>query len=160
MVAGVRDIVDQARIEDPDDVPVVIGPHYTICAQLHAGLDRDIAVGCHEAIRDDFDDWLPKSIWENADQLLFVTDNRFPVDLHALFPQRFESRTWEIPIARGGRLVRTFHLTLLLPRALGDEPEPSAYELAFGAIVRRPASRISERSSSSSGFGVVRSLSP
>jgi hypothetical protein len=124
VLTAVEEIVDTARAEDPDDVPVVVGPFYTICAQLHAGLDRDIAVGCQEAIRDDFDDWLPRTLWENAAQILFVTDNRFPVDLAARFPDRFPARSWDIPIARGGRLVRTFRATLLLPRALGDARDP------------------------------------
>ncbi len=160
----VRAIVDETRIADPDDVPVVVGPFYTVCAQLHAGLDRDIPVGCDDDLRDDFDDWLPRAEWRQAETLVFVTDNRFPVDLDARFPHRFTARTWTIPIARDARIVRTFRVALLLPRALGDrEPyspgrEPAA--LAAGGIARNPASRISDRSASSSGFGVVSSFSP
>jgi hypothetical protein len=156
-VDAVRQIVDQARLEDPADVPVVIGPSWTICAQLHAAIDQDIAVGCDGPIRDDFSTWLPRAAWEQADQLLFVTDGRYPVDLDARFPHRFAAREWSVPFARGGRLVRTFKVTLLLPRAIGQLHSAGT---EAGAIARSPASRISARSSSSSGFGVVRSFSP
>jgi hypothetical protein len=169
----VRAIVDETRVADGDDVPVVVGPHYTVCAQLHAGLERDIPVGCDDAVRDDFDDWLPRAAWQQVDSLVFVTDNRFPVDLDAHFPRRFVARSWTVPIARGGRVVRTFRVALLLPRALGEVhpevdhaaalaqtlPQPLDRSAA-GAIVRNPASRMSERSASSSGFGVVSSFSP
>jgi hypothetical protein len=152
----VGDMVDKTQITDPSDVPVVVGPVYTICAQLHAGLERDIPVGCDGADRTDFDDWLPRSTWRDADRLVFVTDNRFPVDLDAAFPRRFSARSQTIPIVRGGRLVRTFVVTLLLPRALGDNHSADG----AGAIARSPASRRSDRSASSSGFGVVSSFSP
>ena len=155
-IDAVREIVDESRIADPNDVPAVVGPVYTICAQLHAGLERDIPVGCDDPIRSDFDDWLPRPEWERADQIVFVTDNRFPVDLAARFPHRFAARTWTVPVARDQRLIRTFRVALLLPRALGER-DHSADD---GAIARSPASRMSERSASSSGFGVVSSFSP
>ena len=155
-IDAVRAIVDESRIADPSDVPAVVGPAYTICAQLHAGLERDIPVGCDEAIRSDFDDWLPRADWQRADQIVFVTDNRFPVDLATRFPHRFAARTWTVPISRDKRVVRTFRVALLLPRALGEGAQPEG----DGAIVRSPASRMSDRSVSSSGFGVVSSFSP
>ena len=159
----VRAIVDETRLanqsEPQDDMPVVVGPHYTLCAQLHAALERDIPVGCDDDLRDDFDDWLPRGAWQRADSLVFVTDNRFPVDLDARFPHRFTARSWTVPIARDRRVVRTFHVALLLPRALGETDQPADGSEA-GAIARNPASRMSERSASSSGFGVVSSFSP
>jgi hypothetical protein len=155
-INAVRDIVDQARIADPNNVPAVVGPVYTVCAQLHAGLERDIPVGCDDPVRSDFDDWLPRADWERADEIIFVSDNRFPVDLAARFPHRFAARTWTVPIARDKRTVRTFRVALLLPRALGD----ASHSADEGAIARSPASRMSERSACSSGFGVVRSFSP
>jgi len=116
-IDAVREIVDFARLEDPRTVPVVIGPSWTICAQLRAALDSDIDVGCAGPIRDDFDDWFPRAEWQKSERLLLVTDERYPVDVAARFPDRFAVRAWEVPFARGGRLVRTFRLTLLAPRA-------------------------------------------
>jgi hypothetical protein len=152
----VREIVDQTKLENPADAPVVVGPFYTVCAQLHAGLEREVPVGCDDELRDDFDDWLPRASWQNAETLVYVTDNRFPVDLDARFPHRFTARSWTIPITRGGRTVRTFRIAMLLPRAVGQTP----YSAEAGAIALSPASRMSDRSASSSGFGVVSSFSP
>jgi hypothetical protein len=163
-ITAVREVVDETRIADPDEVPAVVGPTYTVCAQLHAALERDIPVGCDDKLRTDFDDWLPRSDWQRADQLVYVTDNRFPVDLDARFPHRFAARSWTVPVVRDNRIIRTFRIALLLPRALGDRggesPRHSADSAEAGAIARSPASRMSERSASSSGFGVVRSFSP
>jgi len=155
---AVRDLVDEMRIADPSEVPVVVGPVYMICAQLEAGLEHDIPVGCGGPTRTDFDDWLPRSAWQDAESIVFVTDNRFPVDLDVAFPHRFTARSRTIPILRDGRVVRTFRIALLLPRALGENQSPTA--APAGAIALSPASRMSERSASSSGFGVVRSFSP
>ncbi len=158
---AVREIVDETRAADPAGVPAVVGPVYTICAQLHAGLERDIPVGCDDKVRSDFDDWLPRDDWERADTIVFVTDNRLPVALDARFPRRFAARSWTVPIARDGRLIRTFHVAVLLPRALGRiAPQRERGQPTDGAIARSPASRMSERSASSSGFGVVSSFSP
>lgn len=162
-IDAVREVVDEARIADPSDVPAVVGPTYTICAQLHAGLERDIPVGCDDPLRTDFDDWLPREAWRRADQLIFVTDNRFPVDLDARFPHRFVARSWTVPVARDHRLLRTFKVSLLLPRALGardHSPPGDGGGDEEGAMARSPASRMSDRSASSPGFGVVSSFSP
>jgi len=162
---AVREILEDERLVDPDDVPVVVGPHWTICAQLHAALGPTVAVGCDGPTRDDFDTWLPRERWRRRGDILFVTDGRFPVDLAARFPTRLATRSWQVPVERGGRLARLFTLTLLEPRAMGmssaESPPAPGYSLAVaGAIVRSPASRMSARSSASSGFGVVSSFSP
>ncbi len=158
---AVREVLDDARLVDPDDVPVVVGPHWTICAQLHAALGPAVAVGCDGPTRDDFDTWLPRQRWRRQGDVLFVTDGRFPVDLAQRFPTRAATRSWQVPVERGGRLARVFTLTLLEPRAMGLAPSAPDYSpAAAGAIVRSPASRMSVRSSASSGFGVVSSFSP
>jgi hypothetical protein len=114
-----RDFVDQARAGDPDAVVAIVGPFYTVCAQLEARLAHDAPVGCDGPMRDDFDDWLPRPVWSRADAIVFVTDNRFPVDLATRFPSRYVTRTSAVPVRRGGRVVRTFQITLLVPRATG-----------------------------------------
>jgi hypothetical protein len=160
---AVREVLDDERLVDPDDVPVVVGPHWTICAQLHAALGPTVAVGCDGPTRDDFDTWLPREHWRRRGDILFVTDGRFPVNLAERFPTRVATRSWQVPVERGGRLARLFTLTLLEPRAMAMSSvrSPPAYSPAVaGAIVRRPASRMSARSSASSGFGVVSSFSP
>ncbi len=135
---AVREVVDEARSDDPHadgtsaaeprrgqplDVAVV-GPFYTVCAQLEARLAREVAVGCDDPIRDDFDGWLPRATWRSAKSVIFVTDNRFNVDVEARFPRRYVVHSWTVPVARADRVVRTFRISLLVPRAvtLGRPP--------------------------------------
>jgi hypothetical protein len=98
----------------------VVGPHWVICAQLEAALAGQVAVGCDSAIRDDFDDWWPRAQWRSADVIVWVTDNRFPdapeLPMHAL------TRTREVRIDRGGRMIRLFAISVLVrsARAAGD----------------------------------------
>jgi hypothetical protein len=90
---------------------VVVGPHWTICAQLHAGLPG-VAVGCATPIRDDFDDWLPREKWRAAANVLFVTDNRFGGDGGDQLPNHVPVGQSRIVTYRGGRVARTFELFL------------------------------------------------
>lgn len=105
----------QARL---DPIPVV-GPHWVVCAQLHAALGAGIPVGCNTPIPDDFDTWYPRAKWQQADTILFVTDNRFDVDLGKAFPDRVVVKRAHVTIPRGGRIARTFSLVLLSQRAPG-----------------------------------------
>ena len=126
-IESVRQILAEQKTSDPADVPVIVGPYWTICAQLHAALGSGVFVGCDSPLPDDFDGWLPRDDWRRASEILFVTDSRYPVDLGARFPHRFAARTWEIPVQRGGRPARTFTITQLVPRALGQiSPPPPA----------------------------------
>ncbi len=136
-IDAVREILADSHSADPIDVPVVVGPHWTICAQLHAALGRTVLVGCDSPMPDDFDGWLPRASWRQAGEILFVTDSRFPVDLAARFPNRFATRTWEVPVLRGGRLARTFTITQLVPRAMG-RAEPRITPPAPGASREAP----------------------
>jgi hypothetical protein len=94
---------------------VVVGPHWVICAQLEAALRGDAPVGCDTPVPDDFDAWLPRERWRNADSIVWVTDTRFgpPPDL----PAYGVVRTRHIHVRRGGKEVRLFTITVLERRA-------------------------------------------
>ena len=97
---------------------VVVGPHWTVCAQLHAALGKDIPVGCATEIPDDFDEWLPRAAWRRSDTILFVSDSRFDeVDLHARFPDHVWVRDAKVTVFRGGRVARVFTVRVLQRRA-------------------------------------------
>ena len=95
---------------------VVVGPHWTICAQLQAGLPG-IRVGCATPIRDDFDRWLPREQWRAAEHVLFVTDLRFPGDGAAQLPGHVQTGRSRVRILRGGKTARIFELYLYDRRA-------------------------------------------
>jgi hypothetical protein len=95
----------------------VVGPHWVICAQLEAGLRGEIPVGCDTPIGDDFDRWWPRSLWRSADAIVWVTDTRFGPPPQLAFYST--TRTSHVRILRGGRVVRTFTVTLLTRRAEG-----------------------------------------
>jgi len=210
-VDGVREQMKLAATpSDPEGREVVVvGPHWTICAQLHAALPG-IRVGCATPGTDDFDRWLPRDDWRAAADVLWVTDSRFAADGTDELPFHVRASEGHVRVFRGGRVVRVFSLYLysrrassqteqvpppalarfdlepvaptsqnvVLPLAQFDvEParaaksHPSAAMTAGAPVVGapamgagasgdRPASRMSARSSSSSGFGVVSSFSP
>jgi hypothetical protein len=99
---------------------VIVGPHWVVCAQLHARLGTRFRVGCATPIPDDFDTWTPRATWKKADKILYVTDTRFDADPAKLFPDRNVARRSRITILRGGRVARTFTLSLLERSARGD----------------------------------------
>jgi hypothetical protein len=90
---------------------VVVGPHWTICAQLHAALPG-IRVGCATPIPDDFDRWLARETWRRSDNVLFVTDSRFPTDGAEQLPAHTRASQTRIRVLRGGRTARIFELYL------------------------------------------------
>jgi Dolichyl-phosphate-mannose-protein mannosyltransferase len=119
-VSSARELIgDQSSIEARLDPIVVVGPHWIVCAQLAAAMGSAQPVGCMTPVRDDFDDWQPRSTWENADTILFVTDNRFDEDLGKMFPDRTVAKRSHTTVLRGGRIARTFSLVLLQRRAQG-----------------------------------------
>ncbi|MBX3188267.1 MAG: glycosyltransferase family 39 protein [Labilithrix sp.] len=97
---------------------VVVGPHWTVCAQLHAGLPG-VRVGCATTIKDDFDAWVPREQWRRADHVLYVTDNRFEGDGGEQLPAHVKSAQSRVRIMRGGRTARVFHLYLYDRRGSG-----------------------------------------
>lgn len=112
---------------------VVVGPHWTICAQLHAALPG-IHVGCATNIPDDFDRWLPRETWRRADNVLFVTDNRFPGDGADQLPLLVRVSQSRVRILRGGRTARVFDLYLYSRRQGADlAPRPSSAALHASA---------------------------
>jgi hypothetical protein len=92
---------------------VIVGPHWVVCAQLHARLGQRFRVGCATPIPDDFDAWSPRATWRNADKILYVTDARFDADPTKLLPDRAVGRRSRVTVLRGGRVARVFTLTLL-----------------------------------------------
>lgn len=105
---------------DPEGREVaVVGPHWTICAQIHVALPG-VRVGCATPVRDDFDQWLPRDEWRRAEHVLFVTDNRFPGDGAEQLPSLVRSSQSRVRILRGGRTARIFELFLYDRRAQGS----------------------------------------
>jgi hypothetical protein len=95
-----------------------VGPSWMVCAQLQAAMP-DMHVGCATDERTDFDDWAPRTKWEHADVLLFVTDDRMPIEPEKLIPTFHVERTERITIIRAGRIIRTFRVSFLEKRAAG-----------------------------------------
>jgi hypothetical protein len=109
-------LVDQSlqQIQDMgiDDVTVV-GPHWIVCAQVQAALGRNVQVGCETPEGDDFQQIHPRSAWEHDSVLLYVTDDRFDVDLAERFPNRAVQGVNRVGVRRGGVLVRTIRVVQL-----------------------------------------------
>jgi len=114
-VAAVRQEAQAAApIVDPPGNLAVVGPHWVICAQLEAALRGALPVGCDTPVRDDFDTWLPRPVWQQADVILWVADERFADP--ALADYR-AARTRRVRILRAGRTARVFTVTVLVRRA-------------------------------------------
>jgi hypothetical protein len=104
--------VRESMLED-QQLPVVVGPHWVVCAQAQAALGHRVRVGCNSPERDDFDAWLPRPNWARARVLLFVTDDRFPVDAAREFNDRVVRGTGQAEVLRDRRVVRTIRVTRL-----------------------------------------------
>jgi hypothetical protein len=107
----VRSAIEEARSEGY--APAVVGPHWTVCGQLHAGLGAGVPVGCRTKQGDDFAGWLPETQWSRAPVLIYVTDDRFPGEPARDFPGRDVARIESTRIYRGGRVVRTIRVARL-----------------------------------------------
>jgi hypothetical protein len=108
-------VVRRALVEslDPQEAPpVIVGPHWTVCAQVHAGLPGSVLVGCDGDEPADFERWLPRSTWTQAPTLLYVSDDRFTSDGREL-AQRHVDAEWHANVIRGGRVVRRITVTRL-----------------------------------------------
>jgi len=109
-------LVEQAlqQVRDAEiDTVTVVGPHWVVCAQVQAALGRTARVGCETPEGDDFQRILPRSAWERDAVLLYVTDDRFPVDLPARFPDRTVTGVSRASVRRGGVVVRTIRVIQL-----------------------------------------------
>lgn len=147
----VREAVAAVSLEF-GQLPVVVGPHYVVCAQAHAAVGNAAPVGCNTVNRDDFDSWYPRARWINAPFIVYVHDSRFDLDPERELPNRIVRGRSQVDIVRGGVPVRTIWVTIL--------EKGSDVGLQAGAAARSPATSMSFSSSSVSGFGVVSSLSP
>jgi len=109
-----RAFAQSVNLEVPP--PIVVGAHWTVCAQLHAALPPSILVGCEGPVPDDFSRWLPRSTWQQAPIVLYVTDDRFGDPDTSLAGRRLDA-TWQIDIERGGVPVRRISISRLISSA-------------------------------------------
>jgi len=112
---------------------VLVGAHWTICAQLQAGFPG-VRVGCATSIPDDFDTWLPRAAWQRAEHVLFVTDNRFGGDGASALPAHVRLSQSRVRMWRGGRSSRTFELYLYENRASSFLRSPIRHGFAPTAL--------------------------
>lgn len=144
----------QQAVAQTGQVPVVVGPHWVVCAQARAALSREIAVGCNTPIRDDFDDWFPRARWLGAPSVLYVYDDRFPVEPAVELPGRTLVSTSHVRVRRGGVTVRTIRMARL------DKTEGVASAQHAGGKAVKPAASSIAASRSGPAFSVVSRASP
>jgi hypothetical protein len=95
----------------------VVGPHWTVCAQVHAALPASVLVGCQGDIPDDFSRWLPASTWQRAPVLFHVTDDRFEPPPRAWPNWRLDG-AWSANVLRGDAVVRRIVIRRLVASAV------------------------------------------
>jgi hypothetical protein len=100
----------------------VVAPHWIICAQAHAAIGAGVPVGCDSPSGDDFARWYPAHTWAGATSILYVTDDRFPSNPAARFPDRAIASSERLLVYRGGRAVRTIRITRLERKAVARTP--------------------------------------
>jgi hypothetical protein len=100
--------------------PIVIGPHWAVCAQAEVALAGRVAVGCDSAELDDYDFWFPVERWSEAETVIWVTDSRFSEEAPDTLYGRPAMAVHGVDVKRFGRVVR--HLTV----AEFDRDEASA----------------------------------
>jgi hypothetical protein len=108
----VAEHVEQAH-ERTGRHPVVVGPHWVVCAQAEVALGGQVRVGCNSPIEDDYDRWLPRARWQSAAVVVFVTDSRFDFELPSAFADYEVVAKEEAEVRRGGRVVRTISVVEL-----------------------------------------------
>ena len=106
------DVVRQTALE-AKRLPVVVGPHWIVCAQAQVAVGRSVRVGCNTPIADDFDRWYPRAKWLRAPTVLYVHDSRFDLDPTQELPGRIEKSRSRVHLRRGGQVVRTLWVTRL-----------------------------------------------
>jgi hypothetical protein len=98
-------VVNGAR-ERTGHEPLVVGPHWAVCAQAEAALQGRVAVGCDSAVLDDYDHWLPASRWPDAETIVLVTDSRFAETAPDTLYGRPQVAVHDAEVKRFGRVVR------------------------------------------------------
>lgn len=149
-----RELLDNAVVgarQRTGQTPLVVGPHWAVCAQADVALGGRVPVGCDSAELDDYDYWSRAANWPDAETILFVTDSRFGDAPPETFYGRPSLAVHEAVVSRFGHSVRHISVSEF------DREEANAQ---LDDATSRPARASSPRSSAASGFGVVKSLSP
>jgi hypothetical protein len=94
----------------PDDA-LIVGPHWTVCAQLEWALQGRRQVSCLSPEVDDYDTWLPVHPRDPDvyDRLHYVSDDRFR-DRDAFVLTLSARLLSKVEVERGGKVVRTFRI--------------------------------------------------
>lgn len=98
-------VVNGAR-ERTGHEPLVVGPHWAVCAQAEVALQGRVAVGCDSAALDDYDHWLPAHRWPDAETIVLVTDSRFAETAPDTLYGRPQVAIHDAEVKRFGRVVR------------------------------------------------------
>jgi hypothetical protein len=105
-----EDAVASAR-ERTGQLPVVVGPSWSICARAEVALRGQVHVGCDSPERDDYDLWSDPALWASAQTVLFVTDSRY----HRAPPESFYGRdvvgVHHAVVERFGQAVRALSVS-------------------------------------------------
>jgi hypothetical protein len=118
---ALREEVEQARHEAHD--VAIVGPHWVVCAQVHAALGMGVPVGCESPNGDDFGTWYTRDDWASAATLIHVTDDRFALPAADRYPDRAAVSARRFQVYRGGRAVRTIRITRLDRKAVAQSGE-------------------------------------
>lgn len=107
------------RVEATAALPfVVVAPHWTIAAQVATELPGHPPITtatAPDAPDDDFQRWVTPAVRDDAQLVVFVTDDRFDARIPAPLSLRPLLRRTEQTLHRGGRAVRTVTITVLGP---------------------------------------------
>jgi hypothetical protein len=98
-------VVKGAR-ERTGQQPLVVGPHWALCAQAEVALEGHVAVGCDSAGLDDYDYWLPADRWPDAETVVWVSDSRFAEAAPDTLYGRPLVAVHDEEVTRFGRVVR------------------------------------------------------
>jgi Dolichyl-phosphate-mannose-protein mannosyltransferase len=93
--------------------PAVLTPHWTLAAQIYAGVGPDAAVGTLGGGPDDFRDWLPPEAWQGRPWVVWVNDDRRSPTRPAPLDAWTTLEEHAVVIERGGRPARRVVLEVL-----------------------------------------------
>jgi hypothetical protein len=114
---AIRVLIAQTELRFGEQ-PVVLTPHWTVAAQLQAGLGVDTQVSTSPSSHDDFVRWTPPDRWQDAPVVLWVSDDRFGLEPPPWLASRQTAGSITLPVRRGNRVVRSVRVMLLV---LADE---------------------------------------
>jgi Dolichyl-phosphate-mannose-protein mannosyltransferase len=108
--ALLEDAVASAH-ERTGQLPIVVGPNWSVCAQAEVALRGQVHVGCDSQEQDDYDLWSDPALWASAQTILFITDSRF----HRAPPESFYGRdavaVHRAVVERFGQAVRALSIS-------------------------------------------------